>query len=243
MATSSRKAGARTPAARRAASRKASTASKPAVRKPAIRKAPARSKAALPRRVVRGAAAAKGARLAGVGTEAVLKATGRAWEEWITLLDRAGARTLPHKDIALLLSRKFQVPNWWSQMVTVGYEQARGLRSPNQAADGFSTSASRTVATPLGNLYAAWNDPQVRARWLFDAPVEMRKSTEGKSIRMTWTAGNSSVDVGFYAKGADKSMVAVQHGKLASAASVKRQKAFWAEALERLKVLLEPAAR
>jgi len=73
--------------------------------------------------------------------------------------------------------------------------------------------------------------------------VEMRKSTEGKSIRMTWTAGNSSVDVGFYAKGADKSMVAVQHGKLASAASVKRQKAFWAEALERLKVLLEPAAR
>ena len=227
---------------RKAAARKASAAPKVAVRKPAVRKAPAKSKAPLARRVVRGSLAAKSMRLAGVGSDAVLKATGRAWEEWIKLLDRAGAKALPHKDIALLLSRQFQVPNWWSQMVTVGYEQARGLRAVNQKADGFAANASRTVATPLGNLYNAWNDPQVRARWLLDAPVEIRKATDGKSIRMTWTAGNSSVDVGFYPKGDDKSMVQVQHAKLAKAADVKRQKAFWSEALDRLKTLLEPPA-
>jgi uncharacterized protein YndB with AHSA1/START domain len=243
-----RKKSERTPATRRPAPRKASAAPKVAVRKPAIhkaparRKAPAKSKPALERRIVRGSIAAKSMRLAGVGSDAVLKATGRAWEEWIKLLDRAGAKALPHKDIALMLSRKFEVPNWWSQMVTVGYEQARGLRVVNQKTDGFVANASRTVATPLDNLYNAWSDPQVRARWLLDAPVEVRRSTDGKSIRMTWTAGNSSVDVGFYPKGPGKSMVAIQHGKLPKAADATRQKAFWSEALERLKALLEPPA-
>jgi hypothetical protein len=239
MVTRKKKA-ARKPLSRRPASRKASAAPKPAVRKPPVRKAPARGKVVLQSRIVRGNLAAKGMRLAGVGSDAVLKATGRAWDEWLKLLDRAGAKALPHKDIALLLSRQFDVPNWWSQMVTVGYEQARGLRTVNQTSNGLAANASRTVATPLGKLYNAWNDPQVRARWLLDAPVVVRRCTDGKSIRMTWTVGNSNVDVGFYPKGADKSMVAVQHGKLAKAADVKRQKAFWSEALDRMKALLEP---
>lgn len=237
-----REKGVRKPAVRRAASRKASATTKVAVRKPAVRKAPAKSKPVLQRRIVRGRVAAKGMRLAGVGSEAVLKATGRAWDEWIKLLDRAGAKALPHKDIALMLSRKFDVPNWWSQMVTVGYEQAHGLRMVNQKADGFVANSSRTVATPLGKLYNAWNDPQMRARWLLDAPVEVRKCTDGKSMRMTWTVGRSSVDVNFVRKGADRSMVQVQHGKLAKAADVTRQRAFWGAALERLKTLLEPPA-
>jgi uncharacterized protein YndB with AHSA1/START domain len=242
MVSTRKKSPARKAPARRPSARKASAAPKSAVRKPAVRKAPARSKAPLQRRIVRGSLAAKSMRLAGVGSDAVLKATGRAWEEWIKLLDRAGAKALPHKDIALMLSRKFEVPNWWSQMVTVGYEQARGLRVVNQNTDGFAANASRTVATPLGNLYNAWNDPEVRARWLLDAPVVVRRCTDGRSIRMTWTAGNSNVEVGFYPKGADKSMVAVQHGKLTKAADATRLKAFWSEALDRLKALLEPPA-
>jgi hypothetical protein len=36
-------------------------------------------------------------------------------------------------------------------------------------------------------------------------------------------------------------MVAVQHCKLGKASDVTRQKAFWSEALERLKALLEPS--
>jgi hypothetical protein len=56
---------------------------------------------------------------------------------------------------------------------------------------------------------------------------------------MTWTAGGSSVVVGFYAKGADKSMVALEHGKLPDAKAVGAQKAYWSSALDRLKALLE----
>lgn len=221
-------------AARRSAAR--NPAARKTGRKPtATRKAPARAKS---RPAAKGVAA-KAVRLAGVGSDAVMRATGRAWEEWLRVLDRAGAKAMPHKDIALLLSRKFLVPDWWSQMVTVGYEQARGLRAVNEKANGFAANASRTVSIALGRLYDAWDDPKIRARWLLDAPVEVRRATDGKSMRMTWTVGDSSVDVNFYRKGADKCQVQVEHGKLKSAAAVKRQRQFWGEALGRLKALLE----
>lgn len=195
------------------------------------RKAAARPKAK--------AASGKALRLAGVGSEAVMRSTGRAWEEWLKVLDRAGAKAMAHKDIALLLSRRFRVPDWWSQMVTVGYEQARGLRAVNQRADGFAANASRTIATDLDRLYAAWNEPRQRSKWLPEAPIEVRRASDGKSMRITWTANDSRVEVGFFAAGKGKSRVQVGHAKLASAAAVKRQKAFWADALVRLKAYLE----
>jgi len=236
-----RKAAARKPSARKPATRKAArrpirrnSVRKAGAARPAVRKAPARGRSS-----ARTAARAKPTRLAGVGSEAVLKATGRAWDEWLRLLDRAGAKALEHKDIALMLSRKFSVPDWWSQMITVGYEQARGLRAVYQKSDGYSAYASKTVGTQLARLYAAWSNPVQRARWLPDAPVEVSRSTDGKSIRMRWTQGGSRVDVGFYPKGAEKSMVAVEHGRLDDPKAVARQKAFWSAALARLKVVLE----
>jgi hypothetical protein len=240
MAAARKKTPAAGGAAKRPRSRKASSPAILFTLKPPVRKAPAQPRPPLQRRVVR-AGVPQGIKLAGVGSDAVMKATGKAWEEWLRLLDGAGAKTLPHKDIALLLSRKFLVPDWWSQMVTVGYEQARGLRAVNQNAGGYAANASRTIGTPLGKLYDAWSDPVTRARWLLDAPVEVCRCTGGKSIRMTWTVGGSRVDVGFYSRGEDKSMVAVQHCKLGKASDVTRQKAFWSEALERLKALLEPS--
>jgi uncharacterized protein YndB with AHSA1/START domain len=207
----------------------------------AIRKAAARGGAkAGPRGALgRNGFARNELRLAGVGTEAVMRATGRPWSEWLAVLDRAGARGMAHKDIALLLSRKFGVPDWWGQMVTVGYEQARGLRAAGERADGFAATASRTMHAPVDRLFDAWQDEQSRARWLLDAPLEVRRSVDGKSLRMTWSAGGSSVAVSFQSRGAGKSQVAVEHGRLKSAASARTQKAFWAAALERLKALLE----
>ena len=232
-----RKAAARKPAGRKPAARKAPAARKPAARRPAVRKAPAPAK---PRASRGDDLGAKALRLAGVGGEAVLKATGRAWEEWLRVLDRAGAKSMPHKDIAMLVSRKFAIPGWWSQMVTVGYEQARGLRKPGQRAEGgFAATASRTVGIPLDKLYAAWSEPAQRSRWLPDAPLQVRRSTDGKSMRMTWTTGGSRVDVNFVARGPGKSLVQIEHGQLPDLGSATRQKAYWGSALERLKALLE----
>jgi hypothetical protein len=61
-------------------------------------------------------------------------------------------------------------------------------------------------------------------------------------MRITWVADGSHVDVGFYRKGEEKSQVALEHSKLKSAAEVAKSKAFWSDALGRLKALLEPVA-
>jgi uncharacterized protein YndB with AHSA1/START domain len=205
----------------------------------------ARRKAAPPRTprasLARSPAARNELRLAGLGTGAVMRATGRAWSEWLTVLDRAGARSMEHKDIARLLSRRFGVPDWWSRMVTVGYEEARGLRVARERADGFAATASRTVQAPVGRLFDAWSDDASRERWLLDAPVEVSRSSDGRSMRMTWRRNGSPVAVSFQSRGPGKSQVAVEHGRLRSAASARTQKAFWSAALDRLKALLESA--
>lgn len=187
-------------------------------------------------------AASRAFALAGVGTDAVAKATGKAWDTWLALLDAAGAAKMPHKAIAKLLAERFGVPGWWSQMIAVGYEQARGLRQPNQKVDGFAANASRTVAAGLERLCGAWTDPALRSMWLGAVPVEIRRATDGRSIRLAWKGGESTVEVHFARKAPGRSQVAVQHGKLKDRAAFERQKAFWGGALDRLKALLEKAA-
>lgn len=174
-------------------------------------------------------------RYGGISSDAVEAKTGRTWAEWIAALDKAGAAKWPHKEIAAYVHEEFDIPGWWSQMVTVGYEQAKGLRVAHQTARGFEGSASKTVAAPVAKLYQAWIDPKIRDKWLIGAKkMVIRKATPNKSIRITWTDGKTSVQVGFYPKGAGKSQVAVQHSKLGSVKEVEAMKKCWKSALERL---------
>ncbi|MBK7659755.1 MAG: hypothetical protein IPJ28_11635 [Betaproteobacteria bacterium] len=149
---------------------------------------------------------------------------------------------MPHKAIAKLLAEKYAVPPWWSQMITVGYEQARGMREAYQKSDGYSASASRTMSAGIERLYGAWADPALRSLWLGAAPVVVTRSTDGKSMRLAWKTGGSRVEVNFTPQGALRSKVAVQHGKLEDREAVAEKKGFWAGALGRLKQLLEKAA-
>jgi hypothetical protein len=66
--------------------------------------------------------------LANVSDEAVKAKTGHDWTEWLEILDAAGGKGKTHKEIVAVLVNEHAVPDWWCQMVTVGYEQARGLR-------------------------------------------------------------------------------------------------------------------
>ncbi len=91
-------------------------------------KRPAAKKPAPGGRVAK--AAGEALRLAGVGTDAVARATGKAWDQWLAILDKAGAAAMPHKAIAAMLADRYGVPPWWSQMVD------GGLRAGARAARG-----------------------------------------------------------------------------------------------------------
>ncbi len=176
---------------------------------------------------------------AGVSDEAVYKRTGKHWHEWFAILDQAGAQKMNHTQIATYLYEEHGCPGWWSQMVTVGYEQERGLREKHERPSGYEISRSKTIAVPIAKLYQVWQDKKSRNQWLKDSDITVRKATANKSMRVTWVDGKTSLDVNFYSKGDGKSQVTVQHQKLASAKEAERMQAYWGKQLERLKEMLK----
>jgi hypothetical protein len=178
------------------------------------------------------------ATLAGRSDAAVKESTGCTWERWVKALDRAKAYTWSHSEIAKHVREKYEVPGWWAQAVTVGYERIKGLRAVGQRRDGlFDASKSKTFPVPLDRLYHAFDDARLRRRWLPGIALKVRTATRDKSMRVTWPDG-TSVDIGFLAKGADKSQVALQHSKLPDRATVTRTKHFWTERLTDLAEVL-----
>ena len=143
-----------------------------------------------------------------------------------------------HQEIASYLHDELGCSGWWSQMVTVGYEQARGMREKNQTPEGYQTSASKTLAVADATVFEAWRDAKKRDRWLPKAPLTIRTATSPKSLRITWTQDASAVDVMIYAKGEGKCQVSVSHRKLKGQREVARMKKYWAEALQRLQKML-----
>ncbi|RKN49816.1 hypothetical protein D7193_31955 [Micromonospora costi] len=166
--------------------------------------------------------------------------TGRDWQEWFGLLDAVDATGLTHTEIARWLVTVHEVPGWWAQTVTVGYEQARGLRRPGQRRDGgYSAGGSRTVGVPVERLFAAFANETLRARWLPGVEVRLRTATPPRTYRADWAGGPTRIVAGFTAIGPTRSRVAVQHEKLTGAEQAAELKAYWRDRLAALKQLLE----
>jgi len=169
--------------------------------------------------------------------EAVKAKTGKVWSEWFRILDKAGAKKMQHTEITTVLHDEGVGP-WWGQMVAVAYEQERGLRDKFQKCTGeYSTSGSRTVAAPMTKAFSAWTDDKLRKKWLPDGKLEITTATPGKYVRGRW--GDSRLSVGFIGKGAAKTQVAVDHGKLSSSKECAKMKNYWFEALNSLQTMLE----
>lgn len=177
-----------------------------------------------------------------MSNNAVYTRTGRTWQEWFAILDASGAINMEHRDIAQSLYQKHRVSAWWSQMITVTYEQVRGLRDKHQKSDGYAISVSKVVPGPVDVLYNFWNDEEKRKQWLTEkqkASLTIRKSTPNKSMRINWGDGKTHVEANFYDKGASKSQITVQHSKLSNSGKAESMKAYWKKTLQRLANLLE----
>ena len=137
--------------------------------------------------------------------EAVKKATGKAWDAWFAFLDKKGADTMKHKEMAEMLSEKKYIKNgWWSQMVTNAYEKARGRRVVGQTEDaGFQIGVTKTLPMSTKDLWklitssegiALWLGRGTKLKFTPDEPYETADGTRGEirtvragtRIRMTW---------------------------------------------------------
>ena len=177
--------------------------------------------------------------IGGISTEAVKKATGRTWAQWLSALDKAGCREQDHKSIVKAVAKiDADVSGWWQQQVTVGYEQARGLRVKHEKPGGFEVSVSRTVNVPIAAAYRAWSDGRTRKKWL-DEAVRVRTSTANKSIRFDWADGKTRINVYLVEKGPSRTQVTAQHVALASAKQAEAAKQAWRPRLDALKAMLK----
>jgi len=171
----------------------------------------------------------------------VVELTGENLEHWFNWLDQQGAQKLSHAEIFALLSlhQPLQSLGQWNQnLLTTTYEWERGLKQRGQRENGFEISVSKTVNVPISSLYRAFINEEHRKRWLKEN-IHIRKTTENKSARVTWSDNETSLSIDFYTKGETKAQIVVQHHKISQFALAEGLKKFWAEKLESLKSLLE----
>ena len=163
----------------------------------------------------------------GLSDEAILRGSGRTWDEWFALLDGWRATEHTHTEIARHVQEDLGTNGWYAQSVTVGYERARGLRAVNQNASGYSVNASRTVPVPIEQLFDAFLEE-------FAPILRVRTSRPPKSARFDFVADRTRVLVGFTERSPAKSSVALSHTGLADAQAVEAARSMWRENLSRL---------
>lgn len=174
-----------------------------------------------------------------ISDETLAAKTSRSWDAWFELLDTWGGTRHPHVEIARWLVEEHAIDEWWAQTITVGYEQARGMRKPGQSADGtFAASAGKTIGVAPHAVYDAFADVSTRAKWLPDLVLIPTTVNPPKSFRAECENG-TRIAVWLVDKGGDKTGVSVQHEKLLDGDAAATMKAYWRERLDALRAELE----
>lgn len=98
--------------------------------------------------------------------EALEKATGKRLEEWLKILDTFDVKAKGHTAAAAFLNEIHGQSFWWSQNITIQYEQERGLRVAGQRCDGsFVINVSKTIQIPWRNAWDAWASAEGWNAW------------------------------------------------------------------------------
>jgi hypothetical protein len=165
--------------------------------------------------------------------------TGKGWREWFRILDAWGAKERRHTDIVRYLLEQHDVPGWWAQAITTGYERSRGIRAKHQTLDGFfQVSVSKTFPIGVGKLFKLFASEPQRVKWLERGMLKVRTTLKERSIRFDFRGGTSRVVVYFDPKDRNKTTVTVQHERLPDARAVEEMRALWKEHLKRLAKVL-----
>jgi hypothetical protein len=155
-------------------------------------------------------------------------------------MDGIGAVDLDHQQIALRVYEELEGTveqlGWWTQAVTVAYEQHVGRRVPGQRPDGtFQTSVSRSTTLRMAELMERWTrfaaqDEAVRSVVTGDLRVS------GTDRRITWRSkavdGSSVVVTSEPRRNGTASLVAAQMG-LPSAEANEEARRLWGDVVER----------
>lgn len=174
-----------------------------------------------------------------ISDEAVKKSTGKVWSEWFTMLNKAGAKKMEHKEIAEMLYKKYRLSGWLSQMVTVQYEQEIKGRKKHLKPQGYQISKSKTFPFSASKVFSVIQYPALRKSWLKNPDFSITKLMKNKSIRGKWIDGKTIIEFQFYPKDKTKTQLVVQHSKISSEKEAEKLKKYWERNLNSLTKYLE----
>ena len=136
------------------------------------------------------------------------KATGKTWDEWVKILNIAGAERWNHREIVAFLSQKYKVSPWWRQMVTNGFEKAIGRRFEGQTQDeDFQVGVTKTINYDPKSVWEKLFSREGLRLWLGDTDGqnlkvgtkiktkeglegEVKSFVPGQRIRLSWKPKN-----------------------------------------------------
>ncbi len=171
--------------------------------------------------------------------EAIAKATGKTWDEWFLLLDEAGARAMPHKDIAhWLYDQKYVQDGWWCQSITVGYEQYIGRREIGQTNDGYyQTAASITLEGTMDHVLRKWLKKVESLKSFNDVPLAKEPTVHKTEKWRYWRvklADHTRLNATIGEKGDHKSLLTISQENITDKKTAEAWKAYWKTFLHEL---------
>ena len=189
-----------------------------------------------------------------VTTESVEKNTGRDWDAWIIQLDKHGARSMSHKEIATLLKTKFIQAPWWQLNVALGFQYHTGQKQVGVNSKGdFTVAISRTLPLTQKKLWKWITSDEGQSLWL--KPLEPANFKKGASfeieggvfcevrtikaperIRFSWNDTDwekpTIVQLMFYPRSGDKCGFGVSHEGIKDARTKETLKTIWRARLD-----------
>lgn len=196
-------------------------------------------------------------------SDAVAKAkTGKTLKQWFAVLEEQGGLKAGRRNLVNHLYSELKVDEWWATTLAVEFEKAAGQVEKDGKPKGYSICSTKTIAAPLGEVFAAFGDAKALSQWFGpNAKADFKdggsfstgdgdKGTftrirPNKDIRIDWQhpklATGAPVEVMFADKGKGKTGITLNHNRLQTRRDADEARAAWAAAFDALKKFLEKA--
>jgi hypothetical protein len=167
--------------------------------------------------------------------------TGHSWQHWREVIDAWPGHDQGHSAVAAWLQQEHDVPGWWAQAITVGWERLTGRRLPHQMADGtFTANRSATITADRPVLAELLRDEDAHALLFPGLAPQLRSRVTSKTVRIALVSGVAELSLA--SKDDRRVTVTIGHAKLPGSADVEHWRSFWGEWLATLDgVTADPA--
>lgn len=190
-----------------------------------------------------------------VSSEAVYKATGKTWADWIAFLNTRCSPESTHKDMVRILKEEGSVESgWWQQTIAVGYEFVRGSRVLGETVNaGFEVGVQKTVNIPVEEAWQLLSSETGVKIWLGEvedielikgkilhttdgSSAEIRSVKRGERIRIKWQPHDNTNPSTFQitlTPAGGKTSIRIHHENLDGEKSRSEMQGYWKEILEK----------